>query len=429
MSAEQLTVNDYRISSEESAELMSAEGSARAEVAQAIVDRLFGQGAEISDVAAAQLLDSAREAKATVAAYRKANDPHAKGSSKGAAQSAKPNGPDAPATLISGVEFMGAITPPEYSVRPLVQRGHLVALTGLTGHGKSTVSAMALAGCLSGRAIGGMRFRKSRALLLAGENPSNAAIQLRGALRHYGVTDAELSQLSVRSGSGRLTDIGGPIFDEAAAKGDHGLVVVDTSLAFFSYDNENDNVQQLQHAKDARRFTFMPGAPGVLLNCHPVKNAGRDNLIPRGGGALMNELDANLTIWNDGETLELGFNKLRGPAFDPMTFHLELQDIGLVDDEGVPILPPVAVPLSESEAWDANKRQNEDENRLLDAMLRFPAHSIAAWAMDCGWISETGNPSKSKVHRILKALDKDKLTKLFRGHWKLTEAGKKEAAK
>ena len=70
-----LTVTDYRILSEESAELMSAEGSARVDVAQAIVDRLRDEGEEISDVAAAELLDSVREAKATLDAYRKANDP------------------------------------------------------------------------------------------------------------------------------------------------------------------------------------------------------------------------------------------------------------------------------------------------------------------------------------------------------------------
>lgn len=98
MSVEQaspLTVNDYRISSEESTDLMSAEGSARAEVAQAIVDRLFREGAEISDVAAAELLDSAREAIATVAAYRKANDdPNAKRSnaSNGTASKEKLDG-------------------------------------------------------------------------------------------------------------------------------------------------------------------------------------------------------------------------------------------------------------------------------------------------------------------------------------------------
>jgi hypothetical protein len=39
----------------------------------------------------------------------------------------------------------------------------------------------------------------------------------------------------------------------------------------------------------------MPGGPCVLVACHPPKNAGDDNLLPRGGGAFIAEMDGNLT--------------------------------------------------------------------------------------------------------------------------------------
>ena len=46
----------------------------------------------------------------------------------------------------------------------------------------------------------------------------------------------------------------------------------------------------------------MPGEPCVIVACHPVKNASDDNLIPRGGGAFLNEVDGNLTAtrWRRG---------------------------------------------------------------------------------------------------------------------------------
>jgi hypothetical protein len=49
------------------------------------------------------------------------------------------------------------------------------------------------------------------------------------------------------------------------------------------------------YARQLRRFTTMPGGPTVLVNCHPVKNASSDNLLPRGGGAFLAEVDGNLT--------------------------------------------------------------------------------------------------------------------------------------
>jgi len=39
-------------------------------------------------------------------------------------------------------------------------------------------------------------------------------------------------------------------------------------------------------------LTFLPGKPAVLVNCHPVKNASRDNPLPMGGSAFSNEVTA-----------------------------------------------------------------------------------------------------------------------------------------
>ena len=68
-----------------------------------------------------------------------------------------------------------------------------------------------------------------------------------------------------------------------------------------------------------------------------------------------------------------------------------------------------------------------DENRVLYAMLHFPADSIADWARHCGWVNSADLPAKSKVHRILHSLDEAKLVRNVRKRWSLTDAGKREA--
>ena len=77
------------------------------------------------------------------------------------------------------------------------------------------------------------------------------------------------------------------------------LVVIDTSAAYFEGDEPNNNAQQGVHAARLRTLIDLPGGPCVLALCHPIKNADRDNLIPYGGGAFLNEVDGNLTCWKD----------------------------------------------------------------------------------------------------------------------------------
>ncbi len=69
---------------------------------------------------------------------------------------------------------------------------------------------------------------------------------------------------------------------------------------------------------DLRRLTELPGKPAVVVPVHPTRNADREALLPRCGGAFLNEVDANLTLWAD---IDAGFaqlhrqGKLRGPGF------------------------------------------------------------------------------------------------------------------
>jgi hypothetical protein len=185
-----------------------------------------------------------------------------------------------------------------------------------------------------------------------------------------------------------------------------------------------------------REFTRLPGHPAVLVPTHPIKNAGRDNLLPRGGSAFLNEMDGNLSLWAEGEreTTELYWaGKLRGPSFDPITFALEKGTCpDLVDAKGR-LVPSVWAYLADQRrAERAASRQRDDEDAVLLVMLTAPDHSLSAWAESLGWISVTGEPQKMKpqkmrVHRALERLKSERMTSQDRGRWVLTTRGKREA--
>jgi len=82
----------------------------------------------------------------------------------------------------------------------------------------------------------------------------------------------------------------------AAKKLHPTLVVVDTVAAYFEGDDDNDNVQMGNYARLLRSMTKLPGGPCVLALAHPTKRAADDDLIPKGGGPFLNEVDGNVAL-------------------------------------------------------------------------------------------------------------------------------------
>jgi hypothetical protein len=207
-------------------------------------------------------------------------------------------------------------------------------------------------------------------------------------------------------------------------------VFVDTSAAYFSGDDENNNVEMRRHASSMRELCSLPGRPTVFVLCHPTKNATRENLLPRGGGAFLAEVDANLTVWKDdaGIVTLSHAGKIRGPSFDPIRFELvPLTLDGVLDCRGQPISSVAAHHLADERAEQLQAKELDDENRLLVAMVRCPEGSIAKLATAAGFTSGGGTPQKSKVARLLQTLHAGKLVEQARGGaWRLTSKGRTE---
>jgi hypothetical protein len=151
-------------------------------------------------------------------------------------------------------------------------------------------------------------------------------------------------------------------------------------------------------------------------------------LLPRGGGAFLAEMDGNLTAWKQDDLVRLHHNKIRGPGFEPMTFKLErVTSAALVDSKGRELPTVKAVAVSEQEEATEKQGARHEEDTLLAVLAENSDRSLADLARACGWTWKSGEPAKSKVERVLGRLRADKLVKPVRGRWVLTEEGKKTA--
>jgi hypothetical protein len=335
-----------------------------------------------------------------------------------------------PGRILSGRDFLATFVPPDYVVDGMVQRGRLYACTSLTGHGKTAVWLTIACMVAAHRYVGTIETTGGDVVILAGENAEDLCGRLHAMCQEYHLDKARLPH---------VLPVNFSLTDEEAEKlrqdiDDLGrepvLIIIDTGPAYFPGDNEQDNVQMGDYGRTQRTLARCRGRPAVVALTHPVKNAGRDNLLPRGGGAYLNELDGNLTLWSDalGESTTLHWlDKLRGADFAPVAFHLRQVRVDhLKDAKGRPFLSIVAEPQSQEAADNAKAQAISDENKVLHWLNQRPGISIRGIAKEAGWISDNEVPLTSKVHRCLQNLKRDKLVRQHRGKWAISDAGKQE---
>jgi hypothetical protein len=203
------------------------------------------------------------------------------------------------------------------------------------------------------------------------------------------------------------------------------LVNIDTLQAGFSAAgggkfNENESI--LAYIMRLRPLTVLPGLPSVLIPCHPTKNATEDDLLPYGGGATVNEIDGNLTLWKAAQIKLHHTDKLRGPTFEPRYFRIEKCSCpDIVDNKGRQILLPVMRPITETDAAEREKNEGNLDLALLRAVNSNPDGSQADWA------TAIGLRSKSTVNKKLQRLkDKKMVEERLTGKWRLTPKGQRE---
>ena len=329
----------------------------------------------------------------------------------------------------SSAEFTRNYVPPDYLIDGILQRRYCYSLTARTGSGKTAIVLALAAHVALGRPLGERDIERGRVLMFAGENADDVCARWI-ALAHY--MDFEVEKIDVHFVPGRfkIADLIEKIRTEMEALGGCALLIIDTSAAYFQGDDENDNVQLGQHASSMRELRI-PGGPCTLINCHPPKNAADDNLLPRGGGAFLAEVDGNLTAVKNAMTVKMHWQgKFRGPEFEPISFLLKgVTTERLRDSKGRPIWTVFAKFLSDEAEEQMASSARRDEDALLTNLIDHGHASIATLAKRMGWLTKNGQPQKSKVHGVLERLKAAKLVHSERGLLVVTEPGKKAGGK
>jgi len=338
-----------------------------------------------------------------------------------------------PPRILTKADFIKGFIPPDYLIEGLLQKRFIYSLTGQTGHAKTAV-ALLLARLVScqdyNTTLGPHRVDKGRVIYFVGENPDDVRMRVIGSDAQRN-DEPQADNITFIPGIFNIEQMLGVLDGHIRQSGDVSLIIVDTSAAYFLGNEELSNTQMGGYARVLRRLTTLPGGPTVLVLCHPIKHVLEPSqLLPRGGGAYLAEMDGNFTLWRLSDTVvELYYNKIRGPGFQPISFRLEtIRTSKLVDRKGRQISTVQAVPITQREE-DAQVNQEEtDENHVLAAMLKITDGSFAKWAEHLGWVSD-GGPNKKKVERIIGAMSaqKPRLTRKERRHWVLTEEGKEQA--
>jgi hypothetical protein len=328
--------------------------------------------------------------------------------------------------MLSSREFVANFVAPDPLIESILQRGFLYALTAHTGRGKSALALLFTALIALGRSLGFLDVEKGRCLYLAGENHTD--IRYRWiAMAQQMDFDPDAIDVHFIEGRFSIPKKIGALKRLAERLGGLDFIVIDSSAAFFEGDDENNNAQASRHASNLRELTTLPGNPCVLALCHPPKNAGEDNLQPRGGGAYVAEIDGNLTATKDDMTITLYWQtKLRGADFTPINFLLRtVTHERLVSKTGRLMPTVVASLLTDTAKEEMTKAKRNDEDRVLQALDNNPDASFADLAAKLNWLTLKGGPNKSKVQRAVERLHRNKLLNKDRDRYELTAKGKK----
>ncbi len=283
----------------------------------------------------------------------------------------------------SSSQFVHGFVPPDYLVDGILQRRFIYSLTGRTGGGKTAIALFIAASIGAGKSIGSSAVEQGRVLYFAGENPDDVRMRWIAIAQQMNF-DIETIDVHFVPGVFKISELIARVSAEIEALGDLSLVIIDTSAAFYESDDENSNTQQGIHARRLRSLVTLRGGPCVMVLCHPVKNAADDNLIPRGGGAFIAEMDGNLTCKNDDSAVEMHWQgKFRGPDFAPISFLLRtVTHERLKDGKGRLIPTVLASHLSEIAQEELATVARSNEDRLLAALAENKRASLAELAKE-----------------------------------------------
>ena len=336
----------------------------------------------------------------------------------------KRSAPTAPVVRFKTVaEFCAEYVPLDYAVEGIIRTASLYCVTAPTGAGKTAFNVASALAIATGRAdILGRDVVCGRVAYLAFENPDDIRMRFKIGAYLLNINIRELDNRIVILDRREKPEVVLAELSRLAKSEPFVLVVVDTLAAFFDGDNINDAVQGGQFMRRLRPFTQISGLPAVIVAAHPVKNANADALVPYGSGAILNEIDGNLTLYKKPDTGVVSLHwqgKLRGLEFTPVQFRFEITGSpDILDVKGRQVQLPTLRPSSDQAAEDRDRAEVDTGKALLRAMIATPGASQRDLASAVGC-------SVSSISRRLKGLAKEKLAEQILDKWLVTARGQK----
>ena len=237
-------------------------------------------------------------------------------------------------------------------------------------------------------------------------------------MSHHMGFDANNIDVHFLQGTFSIPEMLDAIRQDVSRLGGVSMIVIDTSAAYFQGADDN--------ARDMRELTTLEGHPIVCVAVHPTKNPDPTNLLPRGGGALLNEVDGNLVLLKGPEGVKLtSHGKHRGVDFKPMMFELKsVSAPALKDSRGRDVPTVMACALSQGEARERAHTARKDEDEVLLLIECNGKMSLSAMAEELGWRDGKGEPNKTRAQRASEKLTKENLVKPSGWGRTLTQAGR-----
>lgn len=316
--------------------------------------------------------------------------------------------------------FLSDLRPLEYLIDGLLPTGVTYSLTGHAGHGKTTLAIQFALSVALGEMFGDRETSQGSVLILAGENPYNVKWQYAAALAARGLKPEDVPIYFVQ-GRFSIKEWSDVLRSKLETIPNLKLVIVDSLQAFFEGDNDNDNTQMVEMAHKMRALCEVKRRPAQLIIAHPSgKVPSKDNLVPRGGGAFLNEIDGNLTVWSQDASQQTLHHsqKFRGAGFEPMEWIMQVHEFShLTDIHGTPLKLPVSRPETAIERSSREKQNDDLLVRYLTSVECEMALSVREGAQQFG-------VSRYRMEQLIKTAREEKLIKRHARTYILTDGGR-----
>jgi hypothetical protein len=322
--------------------------------------------------------------------------------------------------ISSSDEFLSGLLPLEYLIDGLLPVGVAYSLTGYPGHGKTTLALQFAISVARGEMFADRETSKGSVLILAGENPYNVKWQYAAALaaRNLSPRDVDVHFVEGRFSIKQWADV---LRAKLEQMPDLKLIIVDSLQAFFEGDNDNDNTQMVEMAHRLRGLAHVPQRPALLIIAHPAgKIPSKENLVPRGGGAFLAEIDGNLTVWSqDASQQSLHHStKFRGASFDPIEWVMQVHEFShLTDVHGTPLKLPVSRPET---AVERSTREVTSDTILRQYLLTVEAGMPLSVREAAGQFGV----SRYRMEQVIKTAKDEKLIRRYAKTYVLTDGGR-----